>query len=117
MGIVGFVLSLTLLLLGIPLLIVYPIGLLVLYSWLWVVRGLAAFDRARLGVLLRSDIPLPPRRRGGGSWHQRFWSSMSDPVTWRSSPTFSCFSRLGYSPSLSLCSHGAFRFRCSQPHF
>ena len=39
MGIVGFVLSLTLLLLGIPLLIVYPIGLLVLFSWLWVVRG------------------------------------------------------------------------------
>ena len=83
MGIVGFVLSLTLLLLGIPLLIVYPIGLLVLFSWLWVVRGLAAFDRARVGVLLRSDIPRPPRRRGGGSWHQRFWSSMSDPVTWR----------------------------------
>ena len=83
MGIVGFVLSLTLLLLGIPLLIVYPIGLLVLFSWLGVVRGLAAFESARIGVLLRSDIPFPPRRRGGGSWHQRFWSSMSDPVTWR----------------------------------
>ncbi len=83
MGIVGFVLSLTLLFLGIPLLIVYPIGLLVLFSWLWVVRGLAAFERARIGVMLKSDIPFPPRRRDGGSWHQRFWSSMSDPVTWR----------------------------------
>jgi signal transduction histidine kinase len=83
MGIVGFVLSLTLLLLGIPLLIVYPIGLVVLFSWLGAVRGLAAFERARIGVLLKSDIPLPPRRHGGGSWHQRFWSSMSDPVTWR----------------------------------
>ena len=83
MGIVGFVLSLTLLLLGIPLLIVYPIGLLVLFSWLWVVRGLGAFERARIGVMLKSDIPFPPRRRVGGSRHRRFWSSMSDPVTWR----------------------------------
>jgi signal transduction histidine kinase len=83
MGIVGFVLSLTLLLLGIPLLIVYPVGLVVLFSWLGVVRGLAAFERARIGALLRSDIPFPSRRRGGGSWHHRFWSSMSDPVTWR----------------------------------
>ena len=68
-GIVGSVLSLTLLLLGVPLLIVYPVGLVVLFCWLGAVRGMAAFDRARIGALLdlKSQFPFAVGRANRGT--------------------------------------------------
>lgn len=82
-GIVTFVATVVLGALSLGLLVLYPVALLVLVAFAGVVRGLAAFERGRVGSLLGVQVPAPPRPTSEGSWHTRLWTTLRHPSTWR----------------------------------
>jgi signal transduction histidine kinase len=83
LAIAGFVCSVTMITLGVGL-AVTPLGLPLLAVAVAVCRALGRVERSRARSLLRLDIaePSPSRRRGRSlRW---MWSSLGDPVAWRS---------------------------------
>jgi signal transduction histidine kinase len=84
MGILWFVVFVTLLTLGIGLIPLALVGLVVLFITFLLAQGAATVERELVSALLDVDTEPPTRRRphGKGAW-AHFWARIVDPVTWK----------------------------------
>lgn len=81
-GIVGFVVLLTLTITGISTAIIW-VGVPIAALAILLARGAAQVERARIYALLGTYIPEPDRRLLTGSQKDRWISRLKDPSTWR----------------------------------
>ena len=83
-GIVTFTVAVTGLALGVGLLPLFLLGLPVLLGTVYVVHGLAWFERTRAAVFL--GVELAPRPMAGGAgqhWLRRAWSRIASAEFWK----------------------------------
>ncbi|QSB05567.1 sensor histidine kinase [Natronoglycomyces albus] len=83
LAIVAFVLPVVVGSTGVPLLIIYPVGLLFVGLWIVVVRSSAVAQRWLVETFLETRIEPPPKFTPEGGWHQRLWAWAMHRDTWR----------------------------------
>ncbi|WP_246482981.1 sensor histidine kinase [Brachybacterium halotolerans] len=83
LGIVGFVLTITLLAVGVGTVVAW-VGLPILIAALMVARGFAGAERGMQRVLLQRPLPRPMRRRAApdAGWVRRMLTPLADPQSW-----------------------------------
>src|ERR1039457_6798067 len=81
-GLVAFVFFVTAAAVGVALLPVALAGIPVLAVTLWLCTQFAAFERARVAVMLGARLPGTPRALSPGvSWWRRTWRALASPAT------------------------------------
>lgn len=78
-----FALTVPELIVSVPLIIVFGLGLVLSLVFFWISRQLARFERARVGWMLGTPIPAPPVETVTGNPARRWWARCRMASTWR----------------------------------